>query len=409
MYCSLLFGQMNLEQHTLSNTFNKFYTSESAGGIILVACTIIALVCANSPISLAYLNFWQTTVGGLSLELWINDAFMAIFFLLIGLELEREFYVGELSQLRNALLPFFAAIGGMIVPAGIHFLFNMGTPTQVGFGIPMATDIAFALAILALLGNRIPPSFKIFLVAYAIIDDIGAILIIATFYTAGLSIGYLAGALALWLFLILLNRRFRVMSILPYVFGGALMWFFMFKSGIHATIAGVMLAFAIPFSSRDEDTSSPSYIFEHFLHKPVAFIIVPLFALANTGVAISAGWMENLASMNSLGILAGLIIGKSFGVTLFCCASVAFGICHLPPDLHWRHIFGAGILGGIGFTMSIFITNLAYAGNPAMINDSKIAILIASLLAGVFGFFWIKYSTAIKPIKHQNAHSHLLP
>ena len=378
-----------MAQQILSTTFNKFFDSEKSSGALLVICTIISLVIANSSISADYLNLWQRHLGGLSIEHWINDALMAIFFLLIGLELERELYIGELSNFKNALLPIFAAIGGMITPALIHFLLNIGTSTQAGIGIPMATDIAFALGVLAILGNRAPASLKVFIVAFAVIDDLGAIVIIAAFYTAQLSIWYFAGALVVWFFLIALNRL-RLMSIFPYLFGGALMWFLMLKSGIHATIAGVMLAFAIPFSAKDDDKSSPSYKLEHFLHKPVAFIILPIFALANTGILIGEEWMQNLTSLNSLGITAGLIVGKPLGVMLFCFVAVASGICRLPSELNWRHIFGAGVLGGIGFTMSVFITNLAFAGNAEAINASKIVILMASLTAGVLGYLWLQ-------------------
>ena len=377
-------------QQNLSNTFNKFFDSEKSSGILLIICTAVSLLITNSSIGSDYLSFWQRNVGSFSLEHLINDALMTIFFLLIGLELERELYSGELSTFKNALLPIFAAIGGMVVPALIHFTINSGTPTQAGIGIPMATDIAFALGVLAILGNRIPASLKVFVVAFAVIDDLGAIVIIAAFYTAQLSIWYLVGALTVWALLVALNRL-RVMSLTPYLLGGALMWFLMFKSGIHATLAGIMLAFAIPFSAKDDDKASPSHNLEHFLHKPVAFIILPIFALANTGILVGADWIQNLTSANSLGVTAGLIVGKPFGVSFFCLVAVVSGICRLPPDLNWRHVFGAGILGGIGFTMSIFITNLAFAGNAEIINASKMAILSASLTAGTVGFLWLNF------------------
>ena len=380
---------MSLVQQTLSKTFNKFFNSEKSSGILLIICTAASLLIANSSIGADYLSFWQRHVGGLSIEHWTNDALMAIFFLLISLELKRELYSGELSNLKNALLPIVAAIGGMIVPALIHFSLNAGTPTQAGIGIPMATDIAFALCVLSILGNRIPASLKVFVVAFAVIDDLGAIIIIAVFYTAQLSIGYLVGAVAVWALLFALNRL-RVMSLIPYLLGGALMWFLMLSSGVHATIAGVMLAFAIPFYARKNDQASSSYKLEHFLHKPVAYIILPIFVLANTGILVGTDWMQNLTSTNSLGIIAGLIVGKPLGVTLLCFIAVTSGICRLPPDLNWRHIFGAGILGGIGFTMSIFISNLAFAGNAETINASKMAILSASLLAGAIGFLWLQ-------------------
>ena len=373
---------------TLSKTFDRFFDSEKSSGVLLIACTAFALLIANSPVGPDYVRFWQLTVGGMSLEHWINDALMAVFFLMIGLELERELYVGELSKFRDALLPIFAAIGGMVAPAAIHYALNAGTPAQAGAGIPMATDIAFALGVLAILGSRIPPALKVFVVAFAVIDDLGAVLIIAFFYTAELSIGYLAGAVGTWVGLLVLNRC-RVMSLAPYLIGGALMWFLMLRSGVHATIAGVALAFAIPFSSRRDDRPSPSHKLEHLLHKPVAFLILPVFALANTGIPIAADWIEDLASANSVGIAAGLVLGKPLGVTLLCLCAVACGLCRLPPGINWRHVFGAGILGGIGFTMSIFVTNLAFTGSPEIINSSKMAILVASTTAGVLGLVWL--------------------
>jgi NhaA family Na+:H+ antiporter len=317
---------------------------------------------------------------------------MAIFFLLIGLELEVALHSGALSSLKSALLPFFAAIGGIIAPALIHFSLNAGTPTQGGVGIPMATDIAFALGVIAILGNRIPAGLKVFVVAFAVMDDLGAIVIIAAFYTAKIAFGYLAAALAVWLLLYALNRRFRVRSLAPYLLGGALMWFLMLKSGVHATVAGVMLAFAIPYSSRADDEESPSHRLEHFLHKPVTFVILPIFALANTAVVVGPNWALSLTSTNSLGIAAGLILGKPLGVTLLCYLAVTSGLCRLPADLSWRHIAGAGILGGIGFTMSIFIGNLAFPGQPDTINASKLAILLASLAAGAMGFVWLTFA-----------------
>lgn len=254
----------------------------------------------------------------------------------------------------------------------------------------MATDIAFALGVLALLGRRVPASLKVFLTALAVMDDLGAIIIIAVFYTAKLHLAYLIGALVVFGLLVAFNR-FRVMSLIPYLLGGALMWFLMLKSGVHATIAGVLLAFAIPFTGKEDDEQSPSHRLEHFLHRPVAFVILPVFALANTGIAVAEGWFQSLSAVNSLGIILGLLIGKPIGITLISFAAVALGLCRLPLDLRWRHVFGAGILGGIGFTMSIFITNLAFAGEANVINASKMAILIASLTAGTLGFLWLKF------------------
>lgn len=380
---------MRIEKR-LSNTFKEFAESGKAGGVVLILCTIVSLTIANSPWSEPYLHFWHLNIAGLSVEQWINDALMAVFFLLIGLELERELYNGELSELRNALLPIFAAAGGIAVPALIHFWLNGGTPTQPGMGVPMATDIAFALGVLALLGSRVPASLKIFLTALAVMDDLGAIIVIAVFYTAELAVGYLAGALLVLAGLFVLNRGMRVMALWPYLLGGALMWFLMLKSGVHATVAGVLLAFAIPFSAKQDDDASPSHRLEHALHKPVAFLILPVFALANTGIIIGTGWAEQLLSANSQGILLGLAVGKPIGIVLFTFAAVSIGLCRLPLDLAWRHVLGAGLLGGIGFTMSIFITNLAFTGQAEVINASKMAILIASLTAGVLGFGWLK-------------------
>jgi len=374
----------------LSQSFKKFAGSGKAGGIVLIVCTLASLAVANSPWGESYRHFWHLPIAGLTVELWINDALMAVFFLLIGLELERELYNGELSDIRNALLPVLAAAGGIAVPAGIHFLLNNGTPTQAGIGVPMATDIAFALGVLALLGSRVPASLKIFLTALAVMDDLGAIVVIALFYTAQLSLAWLAGALAVFGALLAMNRLLRIMALWPYLLLGALMWFLMLKSGVHATIAGVLLAFAIPYSGLEDDSSSPSHRLEHTLHKPAAFLILPIFALANTGILVGAGWAQELLSANSLGIILGLVIGKPVGILLFSFIAVSARLCRLPLDLAWRHILGAGLLGGIGFTMSIFITNLAFAGQPGVINASKMAILVASLTAGVIGFAWLK-------------------
>ncbi len=384
--------------HRLTSTFNRFVESEKSSSVLLIACTLIAIALTNSTLGPLYLGFWQLHIAGLSLEHWINDGLMAIFFLLIGLELERELYVGELSDFKNALLPIVAALGGMAAPALFHYLLNAGLPTQNGVGIPMATDIAFALGVLAILGARIPTSLKVFVVAFAVIDDLGAIVLIALFYTADVSTLYLAAALTLWLVLLLMNRLWRITALLPYLLGGAIMWVLMLKSGIHATVTGVMLAFAIPFSARAEDQASPSHRLENFLHKPAAFLILPIFALANTGILFESGWIDGLLSANSLGIAAGLVLGKPIGILVLCMLAVAAGVCRLPADLGWRHIAGAGLLGGIGFTMSIFITNLAFAGETELINASKMAILIASLTAGLGGLLWLRFG-AWRPIR----------
>ena len=381
---------MGNSQRSLSATFERFFNSEKSSGILILLCTLVSLAIANSPFGEPYLHFWHIQFLGLSVEQWVNDGLMAIFFLLIGLELERELYSGELSDFRNALLPIFAATGGIALPALIHFGLNMGTPTQVGMGIPMATDIAFALGVLALLGSRVPVSLKIFLTALAVMDDLGAIIVIAVFYTASLSTGYLMAAIGVFALMVAMNRKLRVMSLLPYLVGGAIMWYLMLKSGVHATIAGVMLAFAIPYSVKQEDSESPSHKLEHLLHKPVAFFVLPIFAFANTGIIIGSSWALDLSNANSIGIVAGLLIGKPLGITLLVFMAVLMGVCRLPLDMNLKHVFGAGLLGGIGFTMSIFITNLAFTGEAELINASKIAILLASLTAGSIGFLWLK-------------------
>jgi len=375
----------------LTRLFTEFFESEKSSGIVLIFCTIASLIIANTYFGEGYLNFWHSKVGfeagGLALkysvEHWINDGLMAIFFLLIGLEIEREVYIGELSDLKNSTLPMVAALGGMALPALLHFLFNRGLETQSGIGIPMATDIAFALGVLALLGSRAPASLKIFLTALAIIDDLGAIIIIALFYVGDFSLMYFALALAVLVALFAMNRL-GVKALPLYLIPGAIMWYFTLRSGIHATIAGVLLAFVIPFGDGGED--SPSYRLQHFLHKPVAFLILPIFALANTGIALAGNWLGGLTSPNSLGIFAGLFVGKPLGIALFSFIAVKFGLSKLPNEVSWRHVIGAGFLGGIGFTMSIFITLLAFA-NPQFVQDSKIAILLSSLAAGATGYF----------------------
>ncbi|MEP6922410.1 MAG: Na+/H+ antiporter NhaA [bacterium] len=375
----------------LSNTFRAFFDSEKSSGFLLGICTVLSLSLANSVVGPTYLRLWQFHIGPLTIEHWINEALMAIFFLLIGLELQRELFSGELSEFKNALLPILGALGGICVPALIHFVLNSGTPTQVGIWIPMATDIAFALGALALLGSRVPASLKLFLTALAVMDDVAAIIVIAVFYSRGISATYLIGAMTIVGLLFGLGRVFRVRSLVPYLFGGVLLWYLMLKSGVHSTIAGVLLAFVIPFSDYEDDETSPAYRLECFLQKPVPFLVLPVFALANTCVVFGANWQQSLASTNSAGIIGGLLFGKPLGITLFSSAAVAMGICKLPSGLTWRHIIGGGLLGGIGFTMSIFITSLAYAGNTQLESSSKIAILLASLTAGAIGFLWLRF------------------
>ncbi len=374
------------QQTDLSQLFKEFFKSEQAGGIVLLVCALLSLVLSNFVFHQGYTAIWQIKLAGWSIEHIINDGLMAIFFFLIGLELEREIYRGELSNIKNAMLPIFAALGGMLVPAGIHLALNFGTPTKAGFGIPMATDIAFAIGILSILGNRIPLSLKIFLTALAIIDDLGAILTIAIFYTKDLSFLNLAISLAIFGILVILNRL-KVYIIWIYIVGGIAMWYFMHYSGVHATIAGVLLAFALPFA--DGSKKSPSYKVQHFLHYPVAFFILPVFALANTAIIIPSDWSASLFTPNSLGIFFGLFFGKSIGITLFAFLAVIFGFAVLPKEYNYKNVLGVAFLGGIGFTMSTFITLLAFADQNTVVS-SKISILISSFIAGLTGFMILK-------------------
>lgn len=378
----------------IKGLYKEFIESEKTGGIVLIFCTIISLMIANSSWSETYLHLWHGNIGSESLEYWINDGLMAIFFLLIGLELEREIYIGELSNFKKASLPIVGAIGGMLVPALIYMIFNFGTSTQAGGGIPMATDIAFAVGVLSLLGNKVPTALKVFLVALAVIDDLGAILVIALFYPSQTSSGMLgldpgtnlliAGGI---FGVLLLMNRLKVHVLIPYLIGGIVMWYFMLHSGVHATVTGVLVAFAIPFQKGEK--TSISYKLQHFLHLPVAFFILPLFALANTCVVIDTNWASSLTTNSSLGIMLGLIVGKPLGILLFCFMAVTLKFSSLPYAIRWKHILGVGMLAGIGFTMSIFITILAF-DQKAIIDHSKIAILIASLVSGIIGFVYLK-------------------
>ena len=380
---------------SITKLFKEFFDSEKSSGIILVGCTIVSLLLVNVFIGEDYLHFWhQKTLPmladvnlNLSVEHWINDGLMAIFFLMVGLEIERELYVGELSEFKKALVPIIAAVGGMLVPALFHFVLNAGTGTQNGLGIPMATDIAFALGIMALVGKKVPFVLKVFLTALAIIDDLGAILVIAVFYTKEIHAFYLFVALGVFLILIVLNRL-KVYRLVFYMIGGIIMWYCFLRSGVHATIAGVLLAFAIPFGDGGE--RSPSYKLQHALHKPVAFFILPLFALANTGILFQSSLKDALINNNSLGIILGLVIGKPLGIMLMLLIGVKAKVIRLPKGIKWKHIAATGFLAGIGFTMSIFITLLAF-DSPGLVVNSKIAVLFSSLIAAVVGFSFLKW------------------
>ena len=376
----------------LTKLFISFFNSEKAGGLVLVLATMFSLLLSNSSFSESYLSIWHYPIAKHSTEYWINDGLMAIFFLMIGLELERELIIGELSKLKDAILPIIGALGGMTIPALFFLLFNLGTKTQSGFGIPMATDIAFAIGILSLLGEKVPLSVKVFLTALAVIDDLGAIVMIAIFYTKTIYFVNLLISLSIFGGLLLM-KRFKVKSLLLYLFGGIFMWYFMLNSGVHATITGILLAFAIPFGDRSEDTVS--YKLQSWLHKPVAFLIIPLFALSNTAIVIGKEWMSAFSEHYSMGILVGLCVGKPLGIVSFIYVAVKLKLTKLPDDVNWNTLIGVGFLGGIGFTMSIFITLLAFEDSQ-IISTSKFMILIASFISGIIGFLWLFKSLSPK-------------
>lgn len=367
----------------------RFIRSERSGGIALIICTMISLLIANASFGHLYVDFWETQLGALTVGEWINDGLMVIFFFLVGLELIQEIQEGELSNLKTAMLPIAGALGGMIIPAGIYMYFNYGEASFSGFGIPMATDIAFALGVLSLLGRRVPLPLKIFLTALAVIDDMGAILVIAIFYTSQLSFLHLGLALAIFVILLLLNKKFKVNNFIPYLIGGILMWYCMLNSGVHATISGVLLAVTIPLKKGDKRTMSRQL--QYYLHYPVSLIILPIFALANTAIHLEGSWDTAIAEPFALGIMGGLILGKPIGITLFSYIAVKTGLGKLGENVQWKHMIGVGMLGGIGFTMSIFITLLAFGDNTHFVNDSKLFILLSSLVSAIFGYVWLSY------------------
>lgn len=423
----------------LLRPFQEFASVSASSGVLLLLCTVAALIWANSPWSETYTGLWQTKLtvgfGGFALSkpliLWINDGLMAIFFFVVGLEIKREVLVGELSSVRQASLPLAAALGGMIVPALIYTTLNAGGQGAPGWGIPMATDIAFALGVLALLGDRVPLSLKVFLTALAIVDDIGAVLVIAVFYTSAIWWASLAAGLLFLLLLIGANLAgFR--HPLVYILLGIALWVAFLKSGVHATVAGVLMAMTIPSRSRidagefleygrgalddfdraaesDEEVltnqdqqaaihllenacelvATPLQRMEHGLHPWVTFLIMPLFALANAGVALDVNLASALLSPVSLGVIAGLVLGKQVGITLFSWLAVRAGFASLPEQISWKQIYGVAWLGGIGFTMSLFIASLAF-GDGALLSEAKLGILTASLVAGLMGWFLLR-------------------
>ena len=373
--------------------FKQFLQSSNIGGILLFICVILSLIVANSPLADSFSKLLNTTLGfetdhiqlNYSVLLWINDGLMAIFFLLVGLEIKRELVEGELSSPKKALLPILAAVGGAILPALIYLFINKGLPTEHGWGIPMATDIAFALAVITLLGNRVPASLKIFLAALAIVDDLLAILVIALFYSGDLHYNYLFIALGIFAFLLLLNF-FGVKKIWAYLIPGVFIWYFIHHSGIHATIAGVLVALSLPTNATDDE--SPLEKLEHILTSPVNFIIIPLFAIANTNITIQSEMVHGLTTALGIGIIGGLLVGKSVGILGISFIATKLKLCTLPEGANWKHIFGVGLLGGIGFTMSIFVSILAFT-DPMLIEEAKFAVLIGSLFSGAIGYLFL--------------------
>ena len=422
----------------------EFIHRQTTSGILLMICAVIALAIANSPFHDAYEKLLHVEAGlgvgpyqfSMSLHHWINEALMALFFLVMGLELKRELLVGELSSLRQALLPIMAAIGGMVIPALGYYIFNTSGHTANGWGIPMATDIAFAIGALSLLGARVPKSLITFLIALAIVDDLGAVAVIAVFYTDALNMQ--AAILAIIFSLVLLSMNMGgVRHSLPYAIVGMLLWAAMLATGVHATIAGIIVAFTIPirpkfepehFINRVKDLTlkmqksvatnpdvihnnrfralvsslgdgvhrvqAPAQRAEHILHLPVAYLVIPIFALANAGIPVDfAGMGQYMSDPVTLGVLVGLLLGKPIGIFGFTWFTVKMGWAELPVELNMNHILGVGFLGGIGFTMSIFIADLGFAGLPRDLLMAKTGILLASAIAGLVGFFWLQYHT----------------
>lgn len=426
--------------------FEHFLHQQTTTGLVLIVMTAVALILANSPLAHSYHHFFETTLGikighyelEHSLHHWINDGLMAFFFFLVGLEIKREVLVGELSNPKNAILPIIAAVGGMLVPAAIYFAINQGQPGENGWAIPMATDIAFAISALVLLGKKVPMSLVTFLVALAIVDDLGAVTVIALFYTDQIYLLPLLSAIGFFLLMIAFNR-FGIHKPLPYFIVGVFMWAAMLESGVHATIAGVLAALAIPakpkfdphyfdkkiqmlvdkfkafpvsknFQLADQqqavlekmeetvhEVQAPLNRLEHNLHLPVSLLIIPLFALANAGIALELeGMGEMLMQPISLGVIAGLVLGKVIGIAGVSWVVIKLGLAKLPKGANFSQLFGVAFLGGIGFTMSIFIAELAWDPGSEMLLQAKTGILFASLFAGIFGYIWLHFAAKKK-------------
>lgn len=390
----------------LSLYFKNFFNNSQSSGIILIFCVLISLLIANSSAAENFQHFLDQEVGTHLFDLeypvsiWINDGLMAVFFLLVGLEIKRELVEGELSSFKNASLPIFAAVGGMLVPAVIYSIFNTGTEYSNGWGIPMATDIAFSLAIISMLGKKIPNSIKIFLAALAIVDDLGAILVIAVFYTEQIHWSYLLLSFGVTALLFVLNFL-KVTKIVFYIIPGLFLWYFLHHSGIHATIAGVLLAFSIPTNASNVEIS-PLEKLEHKLHIPVSFLIMPIFALTNTNITFSSEMVAGVTSTLGLGIICGLVLGKLIGINLFSLIAIKLKLSSLPQNSNWLQMIGVGLLAGIGFTMSIFIALLSFKGEIPIQDEAKFAILIASFIAAIAGFIILSVSSKENPELEEN-------
>lgn len=379
-----------------ANIYKKFLETESKAGIILIICVFISILIANSPIGNYFNDFLNLKLGfelgGIDLNYsslsWINDGLMAVFFLYVGLEIKREIIDGELKSIKQASLPIIAAIGGMLMPALLFSLVNFGTITHKGWGIPMATDIAFAIGILSVLGNRVPNSLKVFLTALAIVDDLGAIIVIAIFYTSDIHATFLLYAAGVFAFQLALNY-FGVKKLVFYIIPGMVLWYLIHHSGIHATIAGVLTAIAIPATS-EKRQNSPLEKLESLLSNPVSYLIMPLFALANTNIKFESEMVKGLTNPLGLGIIAGLFIGKPLGITLSSWLAIKFKVAKKPRAASWKQISGVGILGGIGFTMSIFVSILSFA-SPLFQLEAKFSILVASITSAVAGYLFLNY------------------
>ena len=376
----------------------RFLDSETSGGIMLMAAAALALIVTNSPLSHAYFEALHIMLGPLSLSHWINDALMAVFFLLVGLEIKREILDGQLASWPNRILPGIAAAGGVILPALIYTAFNYHDPVKArGWAVPSATDIAFALGVLSLLGTRVPASLKVFLATLAILDDLAAVVIIAIFYTSELSMPYLAAAFATFIVLLAMNRM-GVMKLLPYLIGGAVLWFFVLNSGVHATVAGVVTALTIPLNpapGKPDDMTSPLHRLEHALAKPVSFIIVPLFGFANAGISFSGLNASVFGDMLTLGVMIGLFVGKQLGVFGAAWLAIKTGFAEKPAGVSWAQIYGVAILCGIGFTMSIFIGLLSFP-SEFLQTETKIGVLSGSALSAVIGYLMLRLITTTR-------------